>query len=111
MAGERPKLERCISAVEDCAVALDTPQESEATPVDLASEMIADVERSLKNMTDVVHGIATNPQHPKMIELAVQMYDCLKLTLDRDLNRVFYVVNASARHATALKSSEHLSRV
>ena len=95
--------------VEDCA--MDTPQESEATPVDLASEMIADAERSLRNMTNVVHGIATNPQHPKMIELAVQMYDCLKLTLDRDLNRVFYVIRASARHATELKSSEQLSRV
>ena len=88
---------------------MDTPQESEATPVDLASEMIADVERSLRDMTNVVHGIATNPQHPKMIELAVQMYDCLKLTLDRDLNRVFGVTRAAAQHATELKSSKLVS--
>ena len=107
MAGERPKLERSISTVEDCVV--DAPQESKATPVDLASKMIADVERSLRNMTTVVHGIATNPQHPKMIELAVQMYDCIKLTLDRDLNRVFGVTRAAAEHATELKNANLVS--
>ena len=112
MTEERPKFERCLSTLADCADHVDSPRspqqsqdpqqetEEEQTSVDLANELIADVERSLNEMTNVVHNMATGIQHKRMIELSVDMYDCLKLNLELDLSNLFGVARAAAKYSS-----------
>ena len=97
MVEERPRFERCISTLADCTDHVDTPRspqqsqdpqqetedEPEKTAVDLANELIDDIERSLLNMTNVVTGMATDEfQNRRLLELSLELYQCHKQTLD-----------------------------
>ena len=112
MTEERPKFERCLSTLADCADHVDSPRspqqsqdpqqetEEEQTSVDLANELIADVERSLLNMTNVVTGMATDEyQNRRLLGLSLELYHCHKQTLDRDLANLFAVTRTAAKYA------------
>ena len=74
----------------------DIPIEAdfEVCVVDLTNEAIANVKRILLKMTNVVHDIATNGIP---IKLSVDVYDCLKRTLDLKLRHLFGVARTSAK--------------
>ena len=124
MSGERPKLERCISTTVDIPrPALDneeaprSPEQSQAqdqeqeqeppiitsskqTALELANEMIADCERSLLNMNNVVRGMATDEySNRRLLELSFELYKCHQETLDRDLANIFAIARTAAKYA------------
>ena len=121
MSGERPKFERCISTIVDIP---KSPQQSQDTPrspeqsqvqdqeeeplitpskqtaLELADEMIADVERSLLNMNNIVRGMATDEySNRRLLELSFELYKCHHETLVRDLANIFAIARTAARYA------------
>ena len=121
MSGERPKLERCISTIVDIS---KSPQQSQDTPrspeqsqvqdqeeeplitpskqtaLELADEMIADVERSLLNMNNIVRGMATDEySNRRLLELSFELYKCHHETLVRDLANIFAIARTAAKYA------------
>ena len=123
MSGERPKLERCISTIVDIPRPAqdneETPrspeqsqvqdQEQEEPPIitaskqtalELADEMIADCERSLLNMNNVVRGMTTDKySNRRLLELSFELYKCHQETLDRDLANIFAIARTAAKYA------------
>ena len=112
MTEERPKFKRCISTLAiDHVDTPRSPQQSqnqelqipnpdipleadfEVCVVDLTNEAIANVEKSLLKMTNVVHDISTGIP----IKLSVDKYDCLKQTLDRKLHILYGVARTAAK--------------
>ena len=124
MSGERPKLERCISTTVDIPrPALDneeaprSPEQSQVqdheeqeeppiiapskqTALELADEMIADCERSLLNMNNIVRGMATDEfQSKRLMECSFELYQIHRQTLDRDLANIFAIARTAAKYA------------
>ena len=123
MSGERPKLERCISTIvdiprpaQDNEEAPRSPEQSQVqdqeqeeppiitpskqTALELADEMIADCERSLLNMNNIVRGMASDEfQNRRLMECSFELYKIHRQTLDRDLANIFAIARTAAKYA------------
>ena len=75
---------------------------SKQTALELADEMIADCERSLLNMSNIVRAMATddyNIQSRRLMECSLEMYKIHRQTLDRDLANIFAIARSAAKYA------------